>query len=194
MSTMPILLQHVEAQGHAVFTNGLYNLNIIGIRSREHKPNSFDDRMCMVFKNKRGWVTRTWECTTEPGKYWLENPINISGTAVLVPGQYRGVYKIGKHRGQYDALVQTGGRVKTYRDANKDDIIDADITSAETGYFGINIHKAGKNSTRIDKWSAGCQVFKRASDFNEFMRICRMQAKIRGWRTYTYTLIDEPGL
>jgi hypothetical protein len=91
---------------------GQYNLNIIGIRSKDHKPNSFDDRMCVVFRDEQGWVTRTWECTTEPGKYWLENPTNVSGTAILVPGQYRSVYKIGQASGKYDALVQRNGTVK----------------------------------------------------------------------------------
>ena len=187
----PTLLDLVESLGHTVFESGQYNLNIIGVRSKDHKPNSFDDRMCVVFRDEQGWVTRTWECTTEPGKYWLENPINISGTAILVPGQYRGVYKIGKHRGQYDALVQTGGRVKTYRDDNKDDIIDADVATEEEGYFGINIHKAGQRSTQIDKWSAGCQVFANSSDFAEFMSIC-YAAKAKWGNSFTYTLIDEP--
>ena len=45
----PILLDHVDALGHAVFEEGEYNLNIIGIRSKDHKANSFDDRMCVVF-------------------------------------------------------------------------------------------------------------------------------------------------
>jgi hypothetical protein len=187
----PVLLDYVASLGHTVFERGQYNLNIIGIRSRDHKPNSFDDRMCVVFRDEQGWVTRTWECTTEPGKYWLENPINVSGTAILVPGQYRGVYKIGKHRGQYDALVQTGGRVKTYRDANKDDIIDADVATEEEGYFGINIHKAGQHSTQIDKWSAGCQVFSHSTDFDEFMSIC-YAAKAKWGNSFSYTLIEAP--
>ena len=88
----PILLDHVDALGHAVFEQGEYNLNIIGIRSKDHQPNSFDDRICIVYRDEQGWITRTWECTTEPGKYWLENPSNVSGTAILVPGQYRSVY------------------------------------------------------------------------------------------------------
>jgi hypothetical protein len=187
----PILLDYVASLGHTVFESGQYNLNIIGIRSKDHKPNSFDDRMCVVFRDEQGWVTRTWECTTEPGKYWLENPTNVSGTAILVPGQYRSVYKIGKHRGKYDALTQQGGAVKVYRDDNKDDIIDAEVSTEEEGYFGINIHKAGANSTQVDKWSAGCQVFSHSADFDEFMSIC-YAAKSKWGNSFTYTLIDEP--
>ena len=187
----PFLLDYVESIGHAVFTKGQYNLNIIGIRSKDHKPNRFDDRICVVFKDEQGWVTRTWECTTEPGKYWLENPTNVSGTAILVPGQYRGVYKIGKHRGKYDALVQRGGPVKVYRDDNRDDIIDSEVGTEEQGYFGINIHKAGSDSTQVGRWSAGCQVFSQSADFDEFMSIC-YAAKSKWGDSFTYTLIDEP--
>jgi hypothetical protein len=189
----PILLDHVAALGHTVFERGEYNLNIIGIRSKDHQPNSFDDRMCVVFRDEQGWVTRTWECTTEPGKYWLENPTNVSGTAILVPGQYRSVYKIGKHQGKYDALCQKGGAVKVYRDDNKDAIIDAEVSTEEEGYFGINIHKAGANSTQVDRWSAGCQVFSHSADFDEFMSIC-YAAKAKWGNSFTYTLIDEPDI
>jgi len=188
----PLLLDYVASLGHAVFERGQYNLNIIGIRSRDHKPNSFDDRMCVVFRDEQGWITRTWECTTEPGKYWLENPMNISGTAILVPGQYRGVYKTGKHRGK-DALTQQGGVVKVYRDDNKDDIIDAEVGTEEEGYFGINIHRAGQHSTQIDRWSAGCQVFANSDDFDEFMSIC-YAARAKWGEKFSYTLIDEPDL
>lgn len=187
----PYLLDKVADLGHAVFESGLYNLNIIGIRSRDHKPNSFDDRICVVYKDEQGWITRTWEATCDPGSYWLERPMNVGGTAVLVPGQYRGVYKIDKHAGAYDAICQRNGTVKCFRDNNKDDIIDMDPDSITEGMYGINIHKAGSTSTLVNKWSAGCQVFANESDFNDFMDICRKQVTERGWRTFTYTLIEE---
>jgi hypothetical protein len=168
----PVLLDVVDSLGHAVFESGTYNLNIIGIRSKTNEVNTFDDRICVVFRDEMGWITRTWEATCDPGQYWLDYPSNVAGTAILVPGQYRGVYKIGKHRGQYDALVQKGGAVKVYRDANKDEVLDMDPDTEQEGYFGINIHKAGEHSTEVNKWSAGCQVFANNDDFEEFMSIC----------------------
>ena len=187
----PVLLDYVASLGHAVFEKGEYNVNIIGIRSKEHKPNSFDDRMCVVFKDPMGWITHTWACTTEPGEYWLENPGNVNGTAILVPGQYRGVYKIDEHRGQYDALCQRKGTVRTYRDNNKDDIVDLSSDSITEGFYGINIHKAGRSSTQVNKWSAGCQVFANEEDFSEFMSIC-YAARSKWGDSFTYTLIDAP--
>tara|TARA_R100000008_G_scaffold77895_1_gene58571 strand:+ start:2793 stop:3365 length:573 start_codon:yes stop_codon:yes gene_type:complete len=186
----PVLLDYVESLGHAVFTEGEFNLNIIGIRSETHKPNKFDDRICVVYKDESGWITRTFEATTDPGQYWLDHPMRPEGAAILVPGQYRGVYKIGTHR-NYTALTQRGGRVKVYRDGNKDEILDHDPESITEGYYGINIHKAGTESTNVNKWSAGCQVFARSDDFECFMALVKKSADIWG-EFFTYTLVDEP--
>ena len=48
------------------------------------------------------------------------------GTAILVPDQYRGVYKIDTHGGKrrYTALCQRLGPVKIWRDNNRDRIPD----------------------------------------------------------------------
>lgn len=187
----PEILDLSESLGHVVFENGEYNLNIIGIRSADHKANQFDDMMHCVYKDESGeWVHKSWPCTTEPGVYWLENPGNVNGTAILVPGQYRGVWKIDKHQGRYDALCQRNGPVKTYRDDNKDDVIDYDVESITEGYYGINIHKAGSASTQVNKWSAGCQVFANESDFDEFMGLC-YKARDKWGNAFSYTLILE---
>lgn len=188
----PELLDYAESLGHTVFENGAYNINIIGMRNTHHEPNRFDDKIYCVYKDESDeWVEKCWPCTTEPGRYWLEHPTRVEGTAILVPGQYRSVWKIDKHQGRYDALCQRNGTVKTYRDDNKDDIIDLDVQSITEGMFGINIHKAGADSTQVNKWSAGCQVFSHSADFEEFMSIC-YAAKEKWGNSFTYTLIDEP--
>ena len=187
----PQILDHVESLGHAVFEKGLYNLNIIGVRTPDDSANKFNDHMYVVYKDEYGWVTRTWHCTTDPGVYWREHPMNVNGTAILVADQYRGSHKIGLHRGKYKALVQTGGRVRVYRDDNKDDILDMDPATEQDGYWGINLHKAGSHSTEVDKWSAGCQVWANADDFAAFMAIVEKSAETYGSQ-FTYTLIDDP--
>ena len=54
----------------------------------------------------------------------------------------------------------------------------------------INIHKAGRDSTWVENWSEGCQVFKRVKDFDGFMKIVKKAAKIHG-NSFTYTLIES---
>ena len=191
----PLLLDYVASRGHAVFENGLYNLNIIGIRTPDDDANTFNDRICLVYKDEQGWVTRTWPCTTDPGTYWREHPMNVNGTAILVPGQYRSAYKIGLHRGSYEALVQrgSGDKVKVFRDSNMDDILDMEPEDIAEGRYGINIHKAGAASTAVNKWSAGCQVLSNEADFRDFMAIVRKSAESYG-QEFSYTLVVAPEL
>jgi hypothetical protein len=149
--------------------------------------------MTCTYKEGGRWVSKYWPCTTDPGLYWLDNPSRIDGTAILVPGQYRGTYVLDKHRGKYEALCQRSGKVKVFRDSNKDNILDMDPNSVVEGFFGINIHRAGskRKSTQVEKWSAGCQVIADPADFAELIVLARMQLEKRGWGKFTYTLIEE---
>lgn len=174
------------------------NINIIGVRRDNQGTNTFDDYLLVMYRDKEEMITQRWEATTDPGKYWLENPMNPKGTAVLIPGQYRGTWKIGKHQNSYEALVQRKP-VKVWRDNNKDEVIDYEsfstLNPVDEGFFGINIHRSNPytESYVVNKWSAGCQVLKRVQDFVEFMDLCRQSSKIYG-NSFTYTLIDEKDL
>ena len=99
------------------------NLNIIGVRRDNQGTNTFDDFLLVMYREEELMVNHRWSATTDPGKYWLLNPINPKGTAVLVPGQYRGTWQLGKHQNSYEALVQRKP-VKVWRDNSKDEIID----------------------------------------------------------------------
>ena len=44
------ILQRVEAIGGKVFTQGDWNLNLVGIRNPEGTPNKFDDEMHVIYK------------------------------------------------------------------------------------------------------------------------------------------------
>ena len=172
------------------------NINIIGVRRDNQGSNTFDDFLLVMYREEELMVTHRYPITTDPGKYWLMNPMNPKGTAILAPGQYRSTWKLGKHQGKYEALVQRKP-VKVYRDNNKDEIIDYNNLSLtlDQGYFGINIHRSTPydQSYVINKWSAGCQVFKRVEDYNKFMELCQDSAKIYG-NSFTYTLIQEKDL
>jgi len=75
-----------------------------------------------------------------------------------------------------------------YRDADLD--LEYDEDKVTEGMYGINLHKAGKDSTWVENWSAGCQVFKRVKDFDAFMKIVKKAAKIHG-NCFSYTLLNS---
>ena len=167
------------------------NLNIIGVRRDNQGSNTFDDFLLVMYREEELMINHRWQATTDPGKYWLKNPMNPKGTAVLVPGQYRGTWQLGKHQGKYEALCQRKP-VKVWRDDNKDRVLDFYSSPEDEGYFGINIHRSNPytESSQVDKWSAGCQVFKKAADFKEFMNYCNKSASMYG-DGFTYTLLEE---
>ena len=192
--TVDILQQAMTKKGYAFFTNDTkdYNINIIGIRSNDMIPNTFNDKMCVCWKYNGTWNLRQYDCTTDPGLYYLQNPMNSNGTAILVPGQYRGAYCVGLHKG-YEALRQQKP-MKYWRDVNRDGKFDmTGKIYEEIGYTDIHRANDTKKSLQVDKWSAGCQVIADSKDFNEFMRICNNAKNIYG-NSFTYTLLTENNL
>jgi hypothetical protein len=144
--------------------------------------------LTISYKDETGaWQFFIWAATTDPGKKGVQQFHNKDGVARLVPNQYRGSHTIRLHQGKYEAVCQQKP-VSVYRDANKDLVYDE--TKITTGIYGINIHKAGQDSTWVENWSEGCQVFKRVKDFDAFMKICKKAAKIHG-NSFTYTLIES---
>jgi len=189
----------VKDKGYKWFENGDYNLNIVGVRNAEtlnEVTNKFDDYITLSYKNEDKWQYHCFDCTTDPGKHWVENIMREEGVAILKENQYRGSHKIRLHQGKYEALGQQKP-VTVYRDSNLDGCYDLDENTTQTGLFGINIHRAtkweGKKSTQIDKWSAGCQVIAANDDFNLFMEICHKSRAVWG-NSFTYTLINSDDL
>tara|TARA_R110000824_G_scaffold346623_1_gene533446 strand:+ start:116 stop:721 length:606 start_codon:yes stop_codon:yes gene_type:complete len=186
----------VKAKDYKWFENGDYNLNIIGVRNsstNNEVTNKFDDKLTVSYKKEGEWKFFCFDCTTDPGDDWMDNSMNSKGCAILKPGQYRSSHKIRLHGGKYEALGQQKP-VTVYRDRDKDGKYDFDEATTDTGVFGINIHRAtkyaGKKSTNIDKWSAGCQVIAANDDFETFMKICRKAREV--WsNSFTYTLIES---
>ena len=172
-----------------------FELNIVGIRSNSTKPNSFDDTLNIYYKSSDDkWQFHQFAATTDPGTYWLLNPMNPKGTAMVKHGQYVNSHRIGMHRGKYLALVQQRP-LTVIRDYDRNATLDFMNGKEETGIFGINIHHASVNGTTkiVDKYSAGCQVFANINDFNLFMQLAERHKQLYG-NDFTYTLIDERAL
>lgn len=187
----------VKAKGYTWFednSNKGFDVNIVGVRNMatgKKVTNVFDDSISISYKEGGIWKFYLWSATTDPGKKsMLEwNKMGITGgCARLVANQYRATWIIDKHQGKYDALCQRLAKVKVYRDADFD--LEYDEDKITEGNYGINIHKSGQDSTWVENWSAGCQVFKRVKDFDAFLAICKKAAKIHG-NHFTYTLLNS---
>jgi hypothetical protein len=178
---------------HAVVRKGYIwhpVVNIVGIRNLDSGStvtNIFDDAITLSYYINNELQFEVWPATTDPGKKGVQEYGNPKGVARLVEGQYINSHALGLHKGKYEALVQVAP-VKVWRDSNKDLIYDEKII--DQGLFGINIHRAGIDSTYVENWSEGCQVFKRQEDFNQFLTI----VKSLNIPKFTYTLINNKDL
>lgn len=173
--------------GHRFFDKGDFNVNIFGFRLTVG-TNEYDDVIGIAYKENGQKILKMYKGTTDPGTYYLQNPLNEDGCAILAPGQYLGSFTIRKHRGKYYALCQNGV-VRVYRDGDLDkehDMNPEDLV--DEGNIGLNIHHGG-DSKEVGRNSAGCQVVKGKDDFSEFMEICYNASSSRG-NKFSYTLFD----
>lgn len=170
-----VLIEAYKKKGYSL-NEVPYKMNIFAIRTADAESNSFNDWVGLIYKDeKQNWQFKLWCATTDAGMYYRLNPINVDGTAVICPGQYKGCYKVGRHK-DYEAIEQVGN-MKYIRDNNRNKTLDwvYNLVGAKYSYAinKTNIHHAGVASVQVDKWSAGCIVFSKTADFTAFMGIIK---------------------
>lgn len=191
--TLLSIMRAMQKKEYKIFY-GNYNVNIVGIRTDGIISNTFDDFICVFYESQVTWPFFVFPATTDPGTYYIENPINLKGTALLKEGQHLGCFEIGLHRNSYKALVQKKP-LPVYRESKRE-IGDLNVVpnrnSIDIGMFGINIHRASPryNIEKVGKFSAGCQVIQDPSHFAFFIEIVEKSSRIYG-NSFSYTLLNE---
>lgn len=171
--------------------------NIFGVRNELNQESDlFNDSIGIC----QGEIIKVYSGTTDPGAWWTLHPVTAegyTGAAHLCEGFHKSSWKVGIHaRGTafaHEALIQTGNKVKIWRDLKKDYTKDA-TDPIQNGYFGINIHRAGLDDPmKIGKYSAGCQVVQHHKDFEEMMSIIKDSEnykKNKSSARFSYLLIN----
>ena len=151
-----------------------------------NRTNAFDDaRVIFRVVDGKPILLGSWQATIETGKRYTENPIVIGGAARIAFNQFK-AWQVGYHRGQYEALVQTGGPVTVYRDANEDYNREGDKT--QTGYFGINQHHAyNAPKDDIGAHSAGCLVGRMIKGHEEFMAFVKSDKRYKANKGFVFS-------
>lgn len=150
----------------------------------DNRPNVFNDIRLVWQISDLGEpvLLDKWEGTTEPGKYWTDNPMSPKGAARIKFGLYK-AWGVGMHH-THEALVQVED-VTVCRDLNRDYKRAGD--KEDTGQFGINQHwgydlKRGDLSTS----SAGCLVGRLKEGHKKFMSIVKSDARYQASRGYHF--------
>lgn len=188
--TVDLMLDAFDRMGYDLSAAGDYDINLFGIRTAERVSDTFNDAVGALFLEDGTWQMIVYDGTTDPGLLSRLEPVNERGCAILVPGQHKGAFKLGYHKGKYRALVQNNP-LPLYRDNNLDEVID-DVGEARYEMAGINLHRANaKFKSKLNQnYSAGCVVIADPNDFNELLDLAEESA-VRYGDSFTFTLFTE---
>ena len=162
---------------------------LLGVRSLDDIPNTFDDKI-YLFKGEEFVLVTS--ATTNPGTNTLKQfeKVNKDGAAVLKADEwYYNVWKYGKHNGKVEALLQLGNKVTVFRDTDKN-LKSEEQGNLQFGYFGINFHPntydlTKGSGTNIGWWSAGCQVVNNISNYKIMIKLLKNEKFV------SYCLLNE---
>lgn len=160
----------------------------------DDRPNNFNDIRCVFeFSDGKPEMLGIWGATTEPGRYYTQNPMNPKGCARIQFGQYR-AWQVGYHgtKQPHEALVQRG-TITVCRDLNEDFSRIGDKLDIGAG-FAINQHWGGDSPVdSIGFWSAGCLVGRTRDGHREFMKIVKQDPDYCNNDNYMFLTTVIPG-
>ncbi|HTE82218.1 MAG TPA: hypothetical protein VK634_16150, partial [Reyranella sp.] len=141
-------------------------------------------------------ILEHWQATTEPGRFYTENPLDPNGAARIALAQFK-AWSVGFHGtggGRHEALMQVG-EITVFRDKNRDYRRDGD--KPYKGLFGINQHWGyDLPQNNIQNASAGCVVGRSTKGHREFMAMIKADPRYQhnsGYRFMT-TIISAKEL
>jgi hypothetical protein len=183
-----LIIEAQNAANYPVFKGKDYNLTIGGYRSNQLNTvvsDMFDDVMWWLYPLNGTFELHLFEATTDPGKYFLEKPMNKYGTAILKEGFYKHLWGVGKHRGDYEAYCQINPATY-WRDADRDDVMETQNLSK--GVIGANCHHSYGEPNLVGNRSAGCQVIWRRKDWAKAIELRDKQVAAGLGSKFSYSL------
>ena len=206
------IINIVKSGGGEVFEQDGH-INFCGVRNNATND-SFNDVLYIYWKEGDSFkCVKTSGFTTKPGESSVHNSKgkgNVNGVAIVKEGWHPNIWHRGVHGASssypHDALRQTEGvtrpititRDKTqYGNKGKNYELRIFSNNTETGYPFTNMHRTKGNTKSVNGWSAGCQVFRDASEFNEMLKMADLAAS-KGQKLFSYfltnkTVFDENG-
>ena len=173
----------LQRRGFELYTKPM-QLNIVGLRN---KDKSKSDELHVFYKiNARNWNYHVYELISDTAKVWKGKPSKTP--VLLLEGQYKEAYRIGKRDGKTDALLQVKP-VEVVHNYDRDALFNNTTTGEQVSGIDIICSTYTNDTLTISKAEEGCQVILGKENFDELMKLCAMQSQLYG-NSFTYTLID----
>jgi hypothetical protein len=201
------LIKFLESKNYKVYKEkGI--LNIVAFRNKDNGiiTNKFDELLYVFYlDNNFEWQMKNYDITTVPGKICSTKPCLID-VEILAFGQYIDQcvfntpnsigsdsykqYGKGLIFNQYAVYINNQDDIYSYTEAIIKNRTDERYGRKE---FPLVIFNRGKNvigsSEIVGDYSFGEQIFKSSNEFNDFLKTCEEQEKIK--KTFTYTLCNK---
>ena len=160
------------------------------LRANGDAPDKWNDSVCVITVDSTGLTKKStlYTCTTEPGRYYVQNRLNPKGAAFAqIDTIHKNIWVRGSHKDQPNCLIQIGAPITVVRD-NNNSFGRSSSDPIETGYFGINFHhtKNNFNKASIGLWSAGCLVVPKTNEHQAMMTVINGAEN----RRVSYILLD----
>lgn len=198
--------QAMTARGHFLtrvpgWTNIVYveGANTDGTPN-DNAPNKFNDRRTVLtVRDGRPVLLGNWDATSEPGKFYTENPLNPKGAARIALDQFKS-WNMGVHRGSgkdpHEALV-LAAPIRVHRDLNRNFRRDESDPVDVGASFAVNQHWGFDSpEENIGPASAGCLVGRTRQGHREFMNLLKKDPRYEANRGYLFmsAIITAPEL
>lgn len=209
MRTIEQIRAAMLKKGYVFFEKGDYNLNLIAVRENDIFENTFSDTFYCIFKKAGVWQTIEMEWTTLAGTLGHggeKNPLTgaetgtgVDGVAIIIPNQYRGVYKfVDTYIGflSYPYFMQVKN-MDYWRDNDRNGLITKG--KVYTGNYATLLHRMTNNNVNSKQvnsqyvaWSQGCNGAPEPQ-FRKLLRPVREAIKLYG-NSFTYTILEAKDL
>lgn len=155
-----------------------FDLNVGGVRNDSRTPDAWDDVIFVAYKDpSKRYRCERFVATTDPGGFFLQNPLTSLGTIVVEEAYHSKLWSPGKHgisgSNPYDAMVQTG-KLKYRRDNDRDLVIEQNGPLIDGTGNGVNLHH-GYGSKLVGRNSAGCQVVRMPASLLRILALVEAQ-------------------
>ncbi len=185
-----------KKKGYRIFTD-VHDLNFVGVRANVLEADKLDDMFFLFYRDVNGYGrVFAMPGSTDPGLYYIKNPMDKAGCAMLCEGQYLGSHKLGLHKG-YTGLVQVKPmrywRGVTLEQVGSMNLIRTDKAKLMSGITGANIHQMLPDgiARTVGKWSAMCQVIQYPEDAKHLWNMVRLQERFLKTTAVSLTILNE---
>lgn len=194
----------IDVLGGQWFDSPDFNLNLGAIRNDDEenmeesgddseiitiKENTFNDLIYIAWQEKSEQRLEFFTATTDPGYNQRQNPTYHpdKGVGCVREGYYPKVYTLGMH-GSREALEQSGPPFMVYRDNDRNKALTLDPSTQEKGW-GFKLHYMGDGSTKVNRWSGGCQGPNHLKSIQRIISLVKSQKNAGMGDSVSYSLM-----